>query len=438
MSFSSKHSDLAVAPPERTAYEQYGQAMRLARKLIAQTLSFFADREADAVERMRAHVINLVDARPPLTRAQNLRSIHLLLGKFSSQFGQAVQAALAEELSTALSLALPDPRKLSKRGAATDDANEGLSLSLVDIDDVERILLLDRVAQRFCSRYEAGLEPLSQRLSALFGKETMSGADNPFHPLVLLRSFVRAWEQADLDAQATEDFATALEPFSFLDLAPLYDELNATLAKAGLSSERNLVIRRAEGGAAQGGNGGVSASRPAPLEDAPDSEGRYVRQSAPTPLQAGDARSAWGALEPARRTVAAHARQFLQRIGFRPSQTDEDADSEFATRPVFEAADPALMGFLGHLQAGAGSAPSHPMSDWHDPANPNVLRQMRDSEEIRSAPEIDRGTVDALAEVFDFVFADHAIPLQMKVIIGRLQVPVLKAAMIDRDGDGNP
>jgi hypothetical protein len=58
---------------------------------------------------------------------------------------------------------------------------------------------------------------------------------------------------------------------------------------------------------------------------------------------------------------------------------------------------------------------------------------MREHDEIRRAPELDRGTVDALAEVFDYVFADRAIPMQMKVIIGRLQIPVLKAAMIDRD-----
>ncbi|MCB2039644.1 MAG: DUF1631 family protein, partial [Rhodoferax sp.] len=44
-----------------------------------------------------------------------------------------------------------------------------------------------------------------------------------------------------------------------------------------------------------------------------------------------------------------------------------------------------------------------------------------------------RGTVDALAEVFDYVFADKAIPLQLKFVIGRLQIPVLKAALIDRD-----
>ncbi|OYT90418.1 MAG: hypothetical protein CFE43_18480 [Burkholderiales bacterium PBB3] len=425
MTVSSLHSELATTPPGRTAHEQYGQSMRLARKLIAQTLSFFADREEDALEGLRAHVIALVDARPPLVQAQNLRSIYVLLGKFSAEFHQALQSALAEEISAALSLALPDPKKLGQRHGAGDTADVGLSLTLIDIGDVERILLLDRVAQRFCNRYEAGLGPLSQRLCFLFGKETMSGADNPFHPLVLLRSFVRAWEQCDLDAQATEDFAAALEPISFVDLAPLYEELNSTLAKAGLSGERSLVIRRAVGGAA-GGAGAYAASQPAPLEASPHAAsqsrpGPLAQGSSPAPLDGGGARSAWGALEPARRTVAAHARQFLQRIGLRPSQVS-DPDSELATRPVFEAADAALMGFL-----------DQPLSNWHDPSNPNVLRQMRDREEIRSAPELDRGTVDALAEVFDFVFADQAIPLQIKVIIGRLQVPVLKAAMIDRD-----
>jgi hypothetical protein len=92
------------------------------------------------------------------------------------------------------------------------------------------------------------------------------------------------------------------------------------------------------------------------------------------------------------------------------------------------------MGFLGNLQAGArAEAAPRQRYEGQDLAEHNVLRQMRDRDEIRHAPELDRGTVDALAEVFDFVFADQAIPIQMKFIIGRLQIPVLKAAMIDRD-----
>jgi len=91
------------------------------------------------------------------------------------------------------------------------------------------------------------------------------------------------------------------------------------------------------------------------------------------------------------------------------------------------------MGFLGGLQAGAGASQFPEWARGQDIAGQNVLRQMREREEVQRAPELDRGTVDALAEVFDYVFADKAIPLQLKFVIGRLQIPVLKAAIIDRD-----
>lgn len=98
-----------------------------------------------------------------------------------------------------------------------------------------------------------------------------------------------------------------------------------------------------------------------------------------------------------------------------------------------QAADPEFMGYLGNLQAGEVATFSHPVHNGQNPADRNILRQMRDLEQVRRAPELDRGTVDALAEVFDYVFADQSIPVQMKFVIGRLQIPVLKAAMIDRD-----
>ena len=78
MTVSSMHSELANTPPGRTAHEQYGQSMRLARKLIAQTLSFFADREEDVLQRLRTHLIDLIDSRPSAVQGQNFRSIYVL------------------------------------------------------------------------------------------------------------------------------------------------------------------------------------------------------------------------------------------------------------------------------------------------------------------------------------------------------------------------
>ena len=171
--------------------EQPSQATRLARTLVAQTLAYFAEHEARNLAMVRAHLMELVDERPALGLGQNLRSAHLLLGKYGAQFNVALQKALADGLSEELAAILPQQGRPA-RPSANDDALDGLSLSLIDVGEVERVLLLDRVAQRFGARYEAALEPLTQRLSVLFGHERTSIHDNPFQPVVLLRACARA------------------------------------------------------------------------------------------------------------------------------------------------------------------------------------------------------------------------------------------------------
>lgn len=404
--------------------------------LIAQTLAYFAERETQALTLVRDRLMALVDDKPALGQGQNLRSAHLLLGKYGAQFNRALQKTLADEMSEELATILPSPLQPA-RPNANDDARNGLSLSLLDVGEVERVLLLDRIAQRFGARYESTLEPLTQRLSVLFGRDSSSLHDNPFQPLVLLRAFATAWDKCELDPQATVDLVQSLAPSSWLDLAPLYTELNETLVKAGVPAQRTMRIKHGNSAHAPLTPAPVATSGNAPLQSrsAPLGSGESVRAGS---VQGdGGQRSAWASLDTAGRTVAAHARQFLQRLGLGSrSTTPQDAgsaDSEINTRPDFAVASPALMGYLGNLQAGASATPHRQWQEGQDLREHNVLRQMRERDEIRHAPELDRGTVDALAEVFDFVFADQAIPIQMKFIIGRLQIPVLKAAMIDRD-----
>ena len=430
---------------KRTSSTPPHPAVRLARMLIAQTLAFFAEHETKNLNLVRNRLMELVDDKPSLGQGQNLRSAHLLLGKYAQQFNRGFQQTLADCLGEELAAILPH---LSQTvGGSADDALNGMSLSLLDVGEVERVLLLDRIAQRFSARYDAVLEPLNQRLSVLFGHDKTSVHDNPFQPMVLLKAFASAWDKCELDPQASEDLVQSLDPRFWLDLTPLYTELNDTLVRAGVPASRGLRIKHGNSAHAP-----LSAhSRPAPLSSQPVPLGGPASSHAPLgPQDSGSAqRSAWSSLDNAGRTVAAHARQFLQRLGFgapgtpqgnvgaaSSAQASGDPDSEIQTRPHFAQASPALMGYLGNLQAGARAhAESAPRQRYEgqDLAEHNVLRQMRDRDEIRHAPELDRGTVDALAEVFDFVFADQAIPIQMKFIIGRLQIPVLKAAMIDRD-----
>lgn len=61
----------------------------------------------------------------------------------------------------------------------------------------------------------------------------------------------------------------------------------------------------------------------------------------------------------------------------------------------------------------------------------NILREIRNSPVAGGMGQMDAMTLDIVAMVFDFILDDRRIPDAMKALIGRLQIPVLKVAMLD-------
>jgi hypothetical protein len=72
----------------------------------------------------------------------------------------------------------------------------------------------------------------------------------------------------------------------------------------------------------------------------------------------------------------------------------------------------------------------------HDPigsdkAIVNHIRQIRDSEAAKQIDGLEAVTMDIVAALFDLVFDDARIPIGIKALISRLQIPVLKVAMLN-------
>lgn len=464
---------------DRSVRNVHVKTRRHLRGLIARSLVFFAEREADNLRRVREHLLHVMDGRPSAGQSQNLRSAYVLLDKKADVFNQAFRAAIQSTIDEEALLAFPDTTAVpALKKTASDHPLDGMSLSLIDMNEVDRILLLDRVTQRFNAHFEPSLTPLTKRLSALLNLNAPSLAHNPFRPEIFVRAFLLAWERSALDPQATDDLMLSMAPQHVIDLTPLYAELDQVLEQAGVASEPALRIKRSTeqtSGYAPLPSAATALS-PAAARHQQVMQSQAMAHQAPRFVPAATPPpepSAWQGLAPVGRSLAAQARHFLQRLGLvaRPAHAssqalpasaaapdsvslssvfeapssvgDETGESEFIGEmggevmqnglQTVQAADPEFMGYLGNLQAGEVATFSHAMPTGQTPADRNILRQMRDMEQVRRAPELDRGTVDALAEVFDYVFADQAIPVQMKFVIGRLQVPVLKAAMIDRD-----
>jgi hypothetical protein len=62
----------------------------------------------------------------------------------------------------------------------------------------------------------------------------------------------------------------------------------------------------------------------------------------------------------------------------------------------------------------------------------NVLREFRTSDVGQGLDHLDAVTVDIVATLFDFIFDDKAVSDPIKALVGRLQIPVLKVAMLDK------
>jgi hypothetical protein len=62
----------------------------------------------------------------------------------------------------------------------------------------------------------------------------------------------------------------------------------------------------------------------------------------------------------------------------------------------------------------------------------NMLRAVKAQRMMKSISPIDVMTIDIVTMLFDYVFDDDAIPDAIKGLIARLQIPVLKVALLDR------
>lgn len=96
---------------------------------------------------------------------------------------------------------------------------------------------------------------------------------------------------------------------------------------------------------------------------------------------------------------------------------------------------PALAaGFAGApVQAGGGSMPAPGFAAGGSMGNVFLLPQIKEQAPAGSLTRADEGTIDLLSAVFDTVFRDSSISPEIRDLIRFLQIPVLKAALVDKN-----
>ncbi|AWF80306.1 DUF1631 domain-containing protein [Microbulbifer sp. A4B17] len=270
------------------------------------------------------------------------------------------------------------------------------NLSLVNNDDLEQLVAADTMVASAKRDFAEPLTELCMRLDTLYSVKVYD-KNNPLGPDVICDAFVEAIQDLDLFIRARLTLLKKFEQVVMLQLRDFYEFCNQLLIEQGVLPSLREQQRAARQRSA------------------------YSNSVPHAPGVAGAPTGGPGA-------VAA---------GGQPAQAGVQATGHFPPGLVPAAAGVApmpagdLLSHLGALQSGShyqggGSAVQL--------LNVGELLQQRlvDSNQAASLAKVDSDVIKLVEMLFSFILEDRSLATQIKSLLGRLQLPLLKVAIADK------
>ncbi len=403
------------------------------------------------VNRLAAMLLDVSD--PALEAHQvyhRVKSGNLLKNNAYAYFHLAC-TELDSSLRKEIALLAP-PRKIATAAAAE-------ALALVPLADMDRSVEFGSISRPFEAACAEQLATLNVRLGFLLGRDTLRIGQNPFRPDLVLMALYQAWTEFEPDADAHPLLAPLLRPAVVFDFAPVYEALNQALMDSGGQAD-SLRIRKTDNAArakAQRASGQAALAQqlrqffsgsdnPAGEFDAgiplipdlpamPSGSGGW-RPSGAEGFRGFPAAQAFAAAPapPAASPLVASTHDGRAHHGA-PS-VPYSGFAAPAGQPHAGDGHPGLLDMLAKLQhtlpaqmAGAAAMPAAAGA----PGNVFYLPRLKASMPKGSLTRGDESTIDLLSRIFETVYVDENIPKETRELIQFLQVPVLKAALQDKD-----
>lgn len=278
-------------------------------------------------------------------------------------------------------------------------------LSLVANDEYEEDLAIGSMTSEFVRTGGDDLRQLESRMASLMPASEQGGLANPISPDAICDAVRSACRQIESGPDARQVALRVFEQQFSLQVATVYRQVNEYLTQQNVPPAGFRVLPRAVGKPVSGQN---AAGRPG--------QGETFGQSA-ADRPAGSTGMVSMTLPAA---LAAHLDHMLN------GQSMQDAGAgSGARRQSME------MAFLDQLQQdGPGRLPGLDGVAVH-PEQGNLLAQLQGSAWAQGLSQLDGMTLNLVSLLFDRLFEDPRLPDVIKGLIGRLQIPVLKVALLD-------
>lgn len=314
------------------------------------------------------------------------------------------------ELTAEARRSLEEEQQKAARIEAPIEIPDFEGLSLVDDADLSEHIVLREFSAQLSETCDNELYTLNRRVAALLGLEETAGEmGNPLAPAVICRALSDSCATIGADSESRLLLLRRLERHLHVSLPDIYRQINAYLIEHGILPDLKRTYRRSTAAS------GTTATSP-PSEAVP-----AQAPTAGSPAQGTVPASGEAILDALQRLALARTGSGAMRAGPLPEVGGTASPGGITLDPA--TVNRLLLSSLNELQHAPVGEPGG--------AIVNQVRLVRDSADAQQASGLEAVTMDIVAMLFDFIFDDPRIPVAIKALISRLQIPVLKVAMLN-------
>lgn len=290
-------------------------------------------------------------------------------------------------------------------GGGLEDVDQD-SLSLVDRSELEQRVAIENLVNKLRNRHAEAIRMLNARVGHLMPSFSLTNSQMPLSPEVICGGLGEACSDLDIDIRAKLVVLKLFDRLLADTLGELYQEANRTLIDEGVLPD----MKRPPAGHRTGARSPQSS-------DVPRSSGKADTGGAEEKAAGGG-----GA------TTGQTGGTFSELSALLHQGRDDDGQTVAGGQ-----------GFLdtNHLMARLNAIQSLP-GEWTQGRVVSLGEQLQpvlraDNGQSYVVGQVDNDVINLVSMLFDFILEDRQLHPAMKALIGRLQIPVLKVALSDKN-----
>ena len=300
----------------------------------------------------------------------------------------------------------------AEEGVSLEAVSSLEGLSLVADDDLEMNVALDGMVTKAKSKFSDKVYQLNTRMEALLVHShiKVNEKNNPFHPQQVCEAFNSATQVVQCDIKKRLVLYKLFDKFVVSDYDVVLDTANAVLAEAGVLPDLkgtptlSSVRRRAK-----------DSDRQEEKREPQESAAKQAANEFFTQLQT---------LLASVRNVPTVTNMVSGPIGSSAANAREMSNAELfdllsRVQQVQPKGDDVVSGKVSLPKVNVRGVVS------------NMLRQRESQQGPEKVGQTDTDVINLVSMLFDFILDDDNLPIPVKALIGRLQIPYLKLAIQD-------